>query len=149
VDWRKAYGRAFAGWVGLARDTWRARWVVVDATGVGAPVASFLDKALPNKVLPFVFTSKSKSDLGWGFAGVIDSGRFKDYAHDQAWDTGQFWRQLEAIEYEVRPGPGQLMKWSVKDPAVHDDLVMSAALVAVLDGQDWRSRSAVQIANRL
>jgi hypothetical protein len=135
--------------VGLARDTWRARWVVVDATGVGSAVSSFLDKALPNKVIPFVFTSKSKSDLGWGFAGVIDSGRFKDYVFDDAWDTKMFWKQLEAVEYEVRPGPGQLMKWGVKDPAVHDDLVMSAALVAVLDGQDWRPRKAVQVANRL
>jgi hypothetical protein len=135
--------------VGLARDTWRARWVVVDATGVGSAVASFLDKALPKKVLPFVFTSKSKSDLGWGFAGVIDSGRFKDYGHDGAHETTWFWKQLEAVEYEVRPGPGQLMKWGVKDPALHDDLVMSAALVAVLDGQDWRPREAVQVANRL
>jgi hypothetical protein len=139
------YGRL----VGLARDTWRARYVAVDATGVGAPIASFLDKALPGKVLPFVFTSKSKSDLGWGFAGVIDSGRYKDYANDHQHDSEWFWKQLAAIEYEVRPGPGQLIKWSVPDPALHDDLVMSAALVAVLDGQDWKPRTAVGVASRL
>jgi hypothetical protein len=145
VKHTSVYGRL----VGLARDTWKARYLVVDATGVGAPVASFLDKALPNKVIPFVFTSKSKSDLGWGFAGVIDSGRYKDYAEDGQADSDWFWRQLAAIEYEVRPGPGQLIKWSVPGPALHDDLVMSAALVAVLDGQDWRSRSAVGVATRL
>ncbi len=129
--------------VGLARETWRARWVVVDATGIGAAVASFLDKALPRKVIPFVFSSFSKSELGWNFCGIIDSGRFKDYAEDGAADTAWWWRQLAAVEYEVRPGPGQLLRWSVPDPTLHDDLVMSAALVAVLEGQDWRARKAV------
>lgn len=133
------YGRL----VGLAQETWRARWVVVDATGVGAAVASFLEKALPRKVIPFVFSGFSKSELGWNFCGVIDSGRFKDYADDGAADTAWWWRQVAAVEYEVRPGPGQLMKWGVPDPALHDDLVMSATLVAVLDEQDWRARKAV------
>lgn len=145
VKHTSVYGRL----VGLVRDTWKARWVVVDATGVGAPVASFLDKALPKKVIPFVFSSVSKSSLGWDFCGVIDSGRYKDYGHDGAQDTTWFWKQVEQTEYEVRPGPGQLMKWSVKDPSVHDDLVMSAALVAVLDGQDWRPRTAVGVASRI
>ncbi|MBN9387852.1 MAG: hypothetical protein J0I20_07380 [Chloroflexi bacterium] len=132
------YGRL----VGLAQETWQARWVVVDATGVGAAVASFLDKALPRRVIPFVFSSFSKSELGWNFCGVIDSGRFKDYADDGAADTAWWWRQLAAVEYEVRPGPGQVLRWSVPDPNLHDDLVMSAALVAVLDEQDWRPRRA-------
>lgn len=139
------YGRI----VGLARDTWAARYVVVDATGIGAPIASFLDKSLPRKVIPFVFTSKSKSDLAWGFAGIIDSGRYKDYGNDNHSDTLLFWKQLAAIEYEVRPGPGQLIKWSVPDPALHDDLVMSAALVAALDGQEWKPRAAVGVASRI
>jgi hypothetical protein len=52
-------------------------------------------------------------------------------------------REGVAVEYEVRPGPGQLLKWGVPDPTVHDDLVMSAALVAVLEEQDWRLRKAV------
>jgi hypothetical protein len=133
------YGRL----VGLAKETWRARWVVVDATGIGAAVASFLEKALPRKVIPFVFSSFSKSELGWNFCGIIDSGRFKDYADDGASDTAWWWRQVAAVEYEVRPGPGQLLRWSVPDPALHDDLVMSAALVAALDEQDWRPRRAV------
>ena len=115
---------------------------MVDATGVGAAVASFLDKALPRRVIPFVFSSFSKSELGWNFCGVIDSGRFKDYADDGAADTAWWWRQLAAVEYEVRPGPGQVLRWSVPDPNLHDDLVMSAALVAVLDEQDWRPRRA-------
>ncbi len=135
--------------VGLARDTWQARYVVVDATGLGATLAAFLSGALGEKrVLPFVFSAKSKSDLGWNFCGLIDSGRFKDYAPDGAPDTDWWWRQLAAVEYEIRPGPGQLMRWSVPDPTLHDDLVMSAALVALLDQQDWQPRQAHALPDR-
>jgi hypothetical protein len=35
------------------------------------------------------------------------------------------------------------MSWSVPDPRVHDDLLLSAALVTVLDEQDWRPREAI------
>ncbi|HET7667390.1 MAG TPA: hypothetical protein VFK56_15250, partial [Mycobacterium sp.] len=137
----------------LARNVWHARYVVVDATGVGAGLASFLRSALGERVvLPFVFSLASKSQLGWGFLGVIDSGRFKEYANDTDSAHGDaeartlsniFWRQAEQCTYDVRPGPNRLMSWSVPDPRVHDDLLLSAALVAVLDEQDWRPREAV------
>ena len=61
--------------------------LVVDATGVGPGLASFLADALrrgPSRVLgePFVFSGASKSELGWDFLGLIDGGRFKEYADD-------------------------------------------------------------------
>ncbi len=152
----------------LARDVWQARFVVVDSTGVGAGLASFLRSALGERVvLPFTFSLSSKSELGWNFLGVIDSGRFKDYAlpvfgNDLRADSERiqlaggtdsdteaaefsriFWRQVSECTYEVRPGPNRLMSWSVPDPRVHDDLLLSAALAAVLDEQDWRPREAV------
>ena len=45
----------------------------------------------------------------------------------------------------VLDGPGKLMRWGVpngkRDPRtgemLHDDLLISAALSAVLDGQEW------------
>ncbi len=36
-------------------ELWHARKLVVDATGVGAGLASFLEKGLPGKVIPFIF----------------------------------------------------------------------------------------------
>ena len=39
-------------------ETWQPRYIVVDNTGVGAGLASFLSKAYPEKVIPFTFTSK-------------------------------------------------------------------------------------------
>lgn len=133
------YARALA----VARH-WGARRLVVDATGMGQGVASFLQKALGEQVvLPFVFSLASKSDIGWGLVAAIDSGRLKDYAPDSDEETRAFWAQLEATEYEVRPGPGKLISWGVADPRLHDDLVLSLALVAVLDTLDWRPRIAV------
>ena len=59
--------------------------------------------------------------------------------------SSEFFNQLEFCEYEIQTGPDKKMKWGVvnntRDPRtgeiVHDDLVLSAALVAALDEQDW------------
>jgi hypothetical protein len=133
--------------VDLARAVWRASVVVVDATGIGAGLASFLADALrrgrpPIPVVPFVFTAASKSALGWDFLGLIDGGRFKEYADDGERLTRLFRAQLAATTYETPPGPGKLLRWSVPAGRGHDDLVMSAALAAALDGFDWRPRTA-------
>jgi hypothetical protein len=128
--------------VGLARETWQARFVVLDATGIGAGLASSLRARLGRKVLPFVFSLKSKSDLGWQWLGLVESGRYFEYAEDGAEETRLFWEQLAAVEFEVLDGPGRMLRWSVPDPTLHDDLVMSAALVATLEEQDWRRKLA-------
>ncbi len=125
---------------------WRPYYLVIDATGVGAGLASFLEKALPGRVLPYVFNARTKSDLGWNFLAVVETGRFKDYQNKQGWDEQDlFWRQVENCQSEIIPGPDRRMRWgvpdSLRDPAsgelLHDDLLLSAALVAVLDAQEW------------
>jgi hypothetical protein len=131
----------------LARNIWKTACLVVDATGIGAGLASFLRSALGERiVIPFVFSSASKSKLGWDFLGIIDSGRFKEYAEDNRQHaddlTRIFWKQVRACRYQVRPGPNRLLSWEVPDARTHDDLLISAALVAVLDEQDWRPRTA-------
>jgi hypothetical protein len=70
----------------LARH-WRAVWVVIDATGIGAGLASFLAKALGETVIPVVFSPKTKSDLGWNFVAVVETGRYRDYIQDQQQET--------------------------------------------------------------
>jgi hypothetical protein len=135
----------------LARH-WHAVWLVVDATGVGAGLASFLAKVLgdhredpPGPVIPVTFSSKVKSDLGWNFLAIVETGRYRDYAYDSAPDTRQFWYEVDACQREVRSGPNRLLRWGVWEPPAydgriargHDDLLMSAALTAILDAQDW------------
>ncbi len=135
--------------VHLARDVWRASVVVVDATGVGAGLASFLAATLGERrggrtipVIPFIFTAASKSALGWDWIGLIDSGRYREYADDGERLTRLFRAQLAAVTYATPPGPGKALRWGVPAGRGHDDLVMSAALTAALDGWDWRERIA-------
>ena len=134
-------------------ETWRARHVVVDATGVGAGLAAFLERALPGRVIPFVFHSASKSKLGWDFLAVVDSGRWKEPRPEgrppAAPDTGDlealFRQQMAFCQYEILPGPEKRMRWGVPDGTrdvqtgawVHDDLLISAALCSLLDAQTW------------
>jgi hypothetical protein len=127
-------------------EAWKPRLVVVDATGIGSGLATYFEGCMPGQVLPFVFTSASKSKLGWDFIGLIETGRYKE----PAWDAHDprsvlFTQQLDACTYEILEGPGKLMRWGVpdgtRDPAtgeyLHDDLIISAALVSVLDKQVW------------
>jgi hypothetical protein len=126
-------------------ECWRARWLVVDATGVGAGLASFLERALPGRVLPFLFNSTSKSKLGWDFLACIETGRFKNWRRDGSPEDTHFWKQVEHCQMAVVPGPERRMKWGVPDglrdaetgDLLHDDLLLSAALVARLDEQEW------------
>ena len=126
-------------------EHWHAVWIVVDATGVGAGLASFLAKSLGERVIPVVFSSKVKSKLGWDFVAVVETGRYRDYYDDQERDTRQFWHEVEHCQYQVSDAPGQAMRWGVWDSVAydgviahgHDDLVTSAALVSVLDDQHW------------
>jgi hypothetical protein len=129
-------------------ETWQPQCIVIDATGIGAGLAAFLEKNFGRKVTPFIFTHKSKSDLAWDFLAVIETGRYKEYTPFDA----ELLRQLQACQLDILPGPGRLCHWGVpdgtRDPLtgelVHDDLVLSAALVARLDQQTWgRAESAV------
>ena len=113
-------------------ETWKPVQVVVDATGIGAGVASMLD-AHHRNVLPFVFSSASKSRLGWDFQGLCRQGRFLDHSENGDGVQRIFWREVEAAQLEVLPGPGRLCRWGVPESAGHDDLLISAALVAELD----------------
>ncbi|UCD42310.1 MAG: hypothetical protein JSV69_01440, partial [Chloroflexota bacterium] len=60
----KKHTQLYRQLVAIAKE-WRCEYIVVDSTGVGAGLAAFLEKSFPGRVLPFLFTSKSKSDLGW------------------------------------------------------------------------------------
>jgi hypothetical protein len=133
--------------VDLARNVWGLSALVVDATGVGAGLASFLADRLkqgPKRVIvePFVFTSASKSQLGWDFLALIDGGRIKEYADDGDELTRIYRHELAACTYEVLPGPGRLLRWGVPVSRGHDDLLISAALTSRLEAIDWRPRVA-------
>ena len=147
-------------------ELWQPEKIVVDASGVGAGVGSFLRDKLAERVITLQFTSQLKSRLGWGFLAVVDTGRFQDFSprtDPEQWNVNPllgrmaaeqdrlqalFYRQLAGLQAEVSPGPERLLKWSVpegvRDPEgglLHDDLALSAAMVAVLNEQSWHMSS--------
>ena len=153
----------------LAR-TWNIKYLVCDSTGVGAGLTAFLTRSLGSKVIPFQFNSRTKSDLGWSFLTLVDTGRLKDYSLDQPQDAQDihqihdfslkmmdlqniFFRQLEFCQYEIIPGPDKKIKWSVpdgtRDPAsgelIHDDLLISTALLSLLDQKPWSVTSPSEV----
>jgi hypothetical protein len=151
---------------------WGVEKMVVDSSGVGAGVCSFLRDRLGERVIPLTFNRQVKSKLGWGFLAVIDTGRFQDFrsTHNSysesalvnplAWQMmneqerlqALFQRQLQAVSCEASIGPERWLKWSVPegtaDPLgglLHDDLVISAAMTAILDEQEWHLSLPPQI----
>lgn len=122
-------------------ELFNCRYTAVDSTGMGAGMASFLSAALGEKVIPFDFNVRTKSDLLWDFLGIIDSGRYKEYFPDDE----TFWQQINFCEFEILEGPQKRARWGVPDGTrdsssgtlVHDDLLISASMCAVLDHQVW------------
>lgn len=131
--------------VDLTRIVWKAKWIVIDATGIGHGLGAFIESAfreVPVHVENFRFSAPSKSALGWNFLSMIDTGRYKEYADDGDDLTRMLREQMSMVEYEIGNGPGHPLKWEVPASVGHDDLVMSAALVSVLDNLDLRPRIA-------
>ncbi len=128
--------------------TWAPRRLVIDASGLGAGLASFLELRCGERVMPYVFSAATKSQLGWDFMAICDTGRFKDHAPDGSQAQEHFWRQVAAAEYEILPGPGRRLRWGVWQGDLHDDLLVSAALVAALDGVPWASGESLLVPGR-
>ena len=86
-------------------EHWDPRQVVVDATGVGAGLASFLLKTFPGRVTAFTFTSASKSQLGWDFLSAVETGRFKLFRAEESHPLlARLKRELAECRYEVGSG---------------------------------------------
>lgn len=131
-------------------DLWRPRYIVVDATGMGEGIASFLAKAYKERLIPFVFTAKSKSDLGWSYLAVMETGRLKNHSNPTGEQEAHL-KQLANVQYTI--GPNQSLRWGVPDGArdpqtgenLHDDWVMSDALVTELDKKEWSTQASAPI----
>lgn len=125
--------------IDLLKNIWGCKRVVVDATGVGAGVASFLENALGGSVVrPFIFTASSKSKLGFDLLAAINSGRLKMYAPDNSEECQEFWRQMERAKSGFRAN--QTMNFYVDPSEGHDDFLMSLALL--VEAAEYAPRSA-------
>lgn len=130
-------------------ELWQPVFVLVDATGIGEPLYSYLAKRLARmEVIGLKFTAQVKSNLGYRVLAAIDSGRLKNFADKNNRDalSGLFFKEMEYCRYEIKPGPQKHMAWGVPDgqfdqngEAVHDDLIIGASMFTELDGAVWPS----------
>ena len=82
---------------------WNASHVVIDGTGVGEGLASFLAAALgQSRVTIFKFSGPTKAALGSSFLSIIETGRYKYWSDDADLplsDGWWYWQQAAACEY--------------------------------------------------
>jgi hypothetical protein len=120
--------------------TWNAQYIVQDVSGVGEGLYGMLFKRYPTKVIPVKFTQQTKSEIGYSFIGMIETGRFKDC--DPSETVAE---QYANCESEILIGPAKTMRWGVKDGTrstqtgelIHDDYILADALISQLDQLDW------------
>jgi len=126
----------------LLVQTWKPSKVVIDATAVGEGLWSLLDNAFgADRVMPVKFSASLKSELGYGFIGIVESGRYREY-HPF---PDKLRLQLDNCRSEILPGPARLMRWGVPDGTrdqltgelVHDDDLLTGAMCALLDRLEW------------
>jgi hypothetical protein len=135
----KKHTELYGQLVDILGSVWHCRRIVIDATGVGQPVSSFLKKALGSRVTPFTFTTASKSKLGFNLLAAINSGRLKMYTGDGSSEYREFWPQMEKARNQYRPN--QTINFYVDPSQGHDDFLMSLALL-VEAAQKYSPRSA-------
>ena len=119
--------------VDILKNVWHCRKIVVDATGVGEPVSSFLRQALGGRVSPFTFTQRSKSELGFNLLAATNSGRLKVYKGDSSAEYKEFWLEMEKAKSQYRAN--QTMTFYVDPAQGHDDFLMSLALLVEAGNQ--------------
>lgn len=117
----------YARMVDILKNVWHCKLVVVDATGIGQPVASFLRQALGSRIVPFVFTASAKTELGFNLLAAINSGSLKMYAPDNSAEYAEFWFEMEKAKGFYRPN--RTLNFFVDPSEGHDDYLMSLALV--------------------
>lgn len=111
-------------------ERWGIRSLVIDATGLGAGLASLLlSRYGEGRVMPFTFTRPGKSRLAYALLGLLNSGRLKLYAPEQA-PAGIYdecWQQLRLARYRL-PAP-DILDFYVDPADGHDDFLISLALL--------------------
>ena len=138
---------------------WRIDHLIVDSAGVGEGIFDYLRAALGgDKVTGYDFQGRGKkAALGSSLLSLVETGRFQYWAHESEGserdnsneaplsDGWWFWLQVARCTYELPPG-GRFerdLRWGV--PAgttvgtpsgrlpLHDDRLLSAALIALAD----------------
>jgi len=127
------------GTIDALMSSWNMQYLVIDATGVGEGLWGMCAKKYPTKTIAVKFTQQVKSEMGYAFIGMIETGRFRDCDPSEA-----IAEQYANCESEILIGPAKTMRWGVKDGTrgangqlIHDDHITADALTSELDKLEW------------
>ncbi|HXH23087.1 MAG TPA: hypothetical protein VNN10_13770 [Dehalococcoidia bacterium] len=123
----------------LLGQTWRVSKVVVDATGLGEPVAAYLKAALGSRVEARKLSAQAKSALGFELLAAVNGGRLRLPGSGPP-ELAELHRQLSLCRAVYRAN--KTMNFYVDERDGHDDAVVSLAL-AVAAAADAGPRRAV------
>ena len=126
-------------------NLWQPLALIADASGVGQGLCDALAHTWRRQLVALQFTGARKSALGNEFIALVETGRFQYWTPDDP-DGWMFYEQCRFCAYELQEGlpPERALRWYVPPYAttmrpdgttvpVHDDQLMSAALVAEAD----------------
>jgi hypothetical protein len=136
------------GQIKAIAETNRPQYIVIDATGVGEGLWAMLDAAFPGIVYPVKFSAQKKSEIGWRFLAICNTGRLRDHRH-----TTEVHTQYLAYRSEILPGPAKTLRWGVPDGTrnhitgelIHDDYLLADALTAEIDFLPWSTPTKTAI----
>lgn len=145
-----AYEKKIKNWIEILGDDWEAQYymimdilknyriekVVIDATGVGSPIADRLSANLSCEVVPYVLGTSSKSDLYKHYDGEIKSGRITYPSDIITKETREYKKFIKQHLDLNKSYSGQYMVVShPPERGAHDDYPDSTALAV------WGARS--------
>jgi hypothetical protein len=120
-------------------ETWNCMYAVLDATGVGEGLWGMMMKKYPTKTIGVKFTQQTKSEIGYAYLGIVDTGRLRDHCHTETVNE-----QYINCTSEILIGPAKTMRWGVKDGTrgadgqlIHDDYILTDSLATQLDKLEW------------
>ncbi|PPD58436.1 hypothetical protein [Dehalogenimonas etheniformans] len=119
---------------------WGLRRIAADATGLGAPLCATLKTSLGHRVVPVVFTTHSKSEMGYELLAAAGAGRLQLYSRDASTECQECWQELENASADYRPN--QSLNFYCAPSRSHDDYLISLALV-VKAASKYEPRAAV------
>jgi hypothetical protein len=128
-------------------ESWRPQFIVMDASGVGEGLWAMMNKAFPGRVIAVKISQQVKSEIGWRYLAIIETGRLRDCCL-----SDPVRQQYEACQFEILPGPGKTLRWGVPEgrrgtdgELIHDDYLLADALLAELDRQKWNVSTEVEV----
>jgi hypothetical protein len=97
-QWTGLNHLAVFGRLSALADQWRPQYIVIDATGVGEGLWAMLDRRYPTRILPVKFSAQKKSEIGYRFLAMIETGRLRDCSGERASNPHRPLRSHEGTE---------------------------------------------------